>query len=70
MIKLISFHDEQDYDSIRFRIVPWKQADDAEWSYTLVEEKMKDGRVVADLRRWLDQSMFDTLKAAVNGIEE
>lgn len=63
------YHQTRDFDAIRFRIVPWKQLDTGEQRYTLVEEKMKNGVAIADLRRVLDPEEFESLKAALNGVQ-
>jgi len=62
-IELVTFHKETDYDAIGFRIIPFQFRGSRE--YTLVEEKLKDGKVVADLRRCLSAEMFASLAQAV-----
>lgn len=53
---------ESDYTN--FRVVPFLAA--GQECYCLVEEKIKDGKVAADIRRHLDKATFDRLRNAVN----
>lgn len=65
--EILSFNDTP-FDDIEFRVVPFLYGDAK--MYTLVEEKVLDGRVVADRRRQLTATQFKSLSDAVNSVED
>ena len=48
-MQILTYHQTTDYDRIRFRAIAYEV--EGEKYVTIVEEKMKAERVVADLRR-------------------
>lgn len=58
------YHDEKEYDNINFRVIPFEFV--GETMYALVEEKRLGTKVMADIRRHLDETQFKSLRDAVN----
>lgn len=63
-MQLLAYGQISDFDSINFRVISSKSLDGKQF-FTLVEEKIRDGKVVADLRRQFDAATFALLQNAV-----
>jgi hypothetical protein len=64
MTKILTYSQTTDFDFIGFRVVLFTS--NGEMLYSLIEEKKKNGVVVADIRRHLDFETFQSLRLAVN----
>lgn len=65
--QILTYDQTTDYDTIQFRVVPFVFQERNEFSF--IEEKVKNGKVVADRRRHLSATQFASLAEAVRFAE-